>query len=65
MPQDLTCSPETAKAIDDEVSQIVKEAHAKAVKIITENQDKMNAAAAILLKKETITGKEFMDVIGK
>lgn len=60
---DLTCSPETAKAIDDEVSQIVKEAHAKAVKIITENQDKMNAAAAILLKKETITGKEFMEVI--
>ena len=30
---------------------------------ITENQDKMNAAAAILLKKETITGKEFMEVI--
>ena len=62
---DFTCSPETVKAVDDEVSQIVKDAHAKAVKIITENQDKMNAAAAILLKKETITGKEFMEVIGK
>ena len=62
---DMTCSPETAKAIDDEVSRIVREAHAKAVKIITENQDKMDAAAAILLKKETITGKEFMEVIGK
>lgn len=47
------------------MSQIVKEAHAKAVKIITENQDKMNAAATILLKKETITGKEFMEAIGK
>ena len=61
----LTCSADTAKAIDDEVERIVREAHEKAVKIITDNQDKMNAAAAILLKKETITGKEFMEVIQK
>lgn len=59
----ITCSAETEKVIDDEVTRIISEAHAKAVKLITDNQDKMNAAAAILLRKETITGKEFMDVI--
>lgn len=61
----LTCSGETAKAIDDEVCAIVKQAHAKAVSIITAHQNEMNAAADILLKKETITGDEFMKVISK
>ncbi len=61
----LTCSAETARDIDNEVREIISQAHAKAVKIITEHAKQMDAAAAILLKKETITGDEFMKVLEK
>ncbi len=60
----LTCSAESAREIDKTVARIISDAHAKAVKIITDHKAQMDAAAAILLKKETITGKEFMDVLG-
>ncbi len=61
----LICSDETAKAIDDEVSHVIKEAHDKAVKMIEEHKKQMDAAAAILLRKETITGDEFMKVLAE
>ncbi|MDY4410612.1 MAG: ATP-dependent zinc metalloprotease FtsH [Prevotella sp.] len=59
----LTCSEATARDIDKEVSEIIKQAHDKAVKIITDHAAEMDKAAAILLKKETITGAEFMQVL--
>ena len=59
----LTCSEATARDIDKEVSEIIKQAHDKAVKIITDHAAEMDKAAAILLKKETITGTEFMQVL--
>jgi cell division protease FtsH len=59
----LTCSAETARDIDTEVRDIIRQGHEKAVKIITEHAKQMDAAAAILLKKETITGAEFMQVL--
>jgi cell division protease FtsH len=58
----LTCSQETGREIDNEVREIIKEAYAKAEKLITEHIKEMHAAAEILLKKETITGEEFMKV---
>lgn len=59
----LTCSAETARDIDEEVRDTIAKAHEKAVKIITDHSKQMDAAAAILLKKETITGEEFMQVL--
>lgn len=59
----LTCSAETARDIDKEVARIIHEAHEKATRIITEHKAEMDAATAILLKKETITGEEFMKVL--
>ena len=59
----LTCSAETARDIDKEVARIIHEAHEKATQIITEHKAEMDAATAILLKKETITGEEFMKVL--
>ena len=59
----LTCSQETAKDIDTEVRDIIRQAHDKAVGIIKAHESEMNAAAEILLRKETITGDEFMGVI--
>lgn len=59
----LTCSTETAADIDQEVLRMIKEAHDKARKIISENMEIMHEAAAFLMEKETITGQEFMDII--
>ena len=59
----LTCSTDTAADIDQEVLRMIKEAHDKARKIISENMEIMHEAAAFLMEKETITGQEFMDII--
>jgi len=59
----LSCSPETAARIDDVVLSIVKNAHEKAKKIIHENEAKMHELSEYLIKKETITGEEFMKIL--
>lgn len=59
----LTCSPETASKIDDEVNNIVKLQHEKAIRILSENMDKLHKLARYLLEKETITGEEFMKIL--
>ena len=59
----LTCSPQTAAAIDQEVMATIREAHAKAIEILRENYDKLHELAAYLLEKETITGEEFMRIL--
>lgn len=59
----LTCSTDTAADIDQEVLRMIKEAHDKARKIISEIMEIMHEAAAFLMEKETITGQEFMDII--
>jgi len=59
----LECSPETAAKIDNEVLEIIKEAHEKAINILKENIEKLHELAAYLLEKETITGEEFMKVL--
>lgn len=59
----LACSPETAKAIDDEVIRIVKDQYQKALDILKDNAAKLNELSAYLLEKETITGEEFMEIL--
>jgi len=52
----LTCSPETARMIDEQVVKIVRTQHEKALNILKENEDKLHEIAKYLLDKETITG---------
>lgn len=59
----LTCSPETAARIDNEVHNIIRKAHIKAGKILSENSGKLHELAHFLLEKETITGEEFMSIL--
>ena len=61
----MTCSPETAAEIDKEVLKIIKDAHEKARKIISEHMDIMDEASSYLIEKETITGEEFMKIVRK
>lgn len=59
----LACSSDTAADIDCEVLSLIKNAHDKAKSIISENMKVMHEAASFLIEKETITGKEFMDIV--
>ena len=59
----LTCSEGTAEKVDEEVVQLVGEAHQKATQILSENRMKLHELAGYLLKKETITGDEFMAIL--
>ena len=61
----LACSPETAKAIDDEVIRTVREQYDKAMQILKEHAAKLNELSAYLLEKETITGEEFMEILNR
>ncbi len=59
----LQCSDATAAKIDAKVLAIIKEAHAKARTILSENRDKLDELASFLLEKETITGEQFMEIL--
>ena len=61
----LACSPETAKAVDDEVIRTVREQYDKAMQILKEHAAKLNELSAYLLEKETITGEEFMEILNR
>ncbi len=58
----LNCSDTTAAQIDQEVVEILKESYDKALGLLRENRDVMDKLAEFLIEKETITGKEFMEI---
>ena len=58
----MNCGDATAAEIDTEVMKMLKEAYAEAKRLLSENRDVMDKIAAFLIKKETITGKEFMKI---
>lgn len=61
----LLCSPETASKIDEEVLEIIKKSHEKAINILKDNMNKLHELSQYLLEKETITGEEFMRILSK
>ena len=61
----LACSEKTAGEIDEAVIALVKRQHQKAVEILKANEGALHRLAGYLLEKETITGEEFMDILGK
>ena len=61
----LNCSDVTAAGIDEEVMKILKDCYKEAKKLLKENRALMDKLAAHLIEKETITGKEFMEIFRK
>ena len=61
----LACSTDTQTKIDQQVVELVKREHDKAVDILTANREKLDRLAAFLYEKETITGEEFMHILGE
>lgn len=58
----LLCSDETATQIDVEVRNTISACYADAEKMLTENMEVLREAAEFLISKETITGKQFMEI---
>ncbi len=58
----LNCSDETAAEIDKEVMRVIKEAYDEAVRLLVEHRLALDRIADFLIEKETITGKEFMEI---
>ena len=58
----MNCGEDTAGEIDQEVMKMLKEAYEEAKRLLTENRDALDKIAAFLIEKETITGKEFMEI---
>ena len=61
----LACSADTQAEIDRQVVALIKKQHDKAIKILTDNRDKLDELAKFLYEKETITGEEFMEILNK
>ena len=61
----LACSAETQTKIDTLVVETVKQQHEKALNLLKENRNKLEALAKYLYQKETITGDEFMELLNK
>lgn len=61
----LNCSDQTAAKLDDEVNKMLKEYYAKAKELLSENMECLDSVAEYLIDKETITGKEFMDIVNR
>ncbi len=61
----MNCSEETRKEIDDLMVKIVKSAQDNARELIADNKDAMKELSEFLLEEETITGKQFMEILSK
>ena len=61
----LQCGEATAAEIDKEVMQMLKTAYEEAKRLLSENREALDKIADFLIEKETITGKEFMDIFHK
>lgn len=55
----------TGALIDEEVKEMLKVAYDKAKKIIEDHREVMDEIAEFLIERETITGKEFMEIYNK
>lgn len=58
-------SEETAKMIDSEISKIIENQYQRAVTILSENRDKLDALASKLLEKEVIFREDLEEIFGK
>ncbi len=58
----MNCGDATAAEVDNEIMRILKEAYDEAKRLLNENREVMDQIAEFLIEKETITGKEFMQI---
>ena len=58
----LNCGDDTATEIDHEVMQLLHYSYEEAKRLLSEHREALDKIAAYLIRRETITGKEFMKI---
>jgi len=58
-------SEHTAKTIDEEISKLIENQYQRAIRILTENKDKLEALADKLIEKEVIFKEDLEEIFGK
>ncbi len=58
----MNCSEETSFKVDEEVRKLMKQLYSETKELLSDNIEVLNKAAEFLIEKETITGKQFMDI---
>ena len=58
----LNCGDDTATEIDHEVMKLLHDSYEEAKRLLSENREALDKISEYLIKKETITGKEFMKI---
>lgn len=58
------CSSETQGKIDSLTVQIVREQYDKAYQALKDNERKLHEIAQVLYEQETLTGEQFMEILG-
>ena len=56
----LNCGDDTATEVDHEVMELLRVSYEEAKRLISSHREALDKIAAYLIRKETITGKEFM-----
>ena len=58
----LNCGDQTATEIDHEVMALLKRSYEEALRLLREHREALDRIAEYLIERETITGKEFMQI---
>lgn len=58
----MNCGDKTAAEVDEEVVDILKKCYDAAKEMLASHREVLDRIAAFLIEKETITGKEFMEI---
>ena len=58
-------SPEVSSQVDAEIRRLIEGAQECAMDVLTNHREELDKIAAILCKRETITGDEIYDLLGK
>ena len=61
----MNCGEETAAEIDKELRVMMKECYARAKELLADNQEVLKEIAEYLCEKESITGKEFLEIYNR
>lgn len=61
----LNCGDATAAEVDQEVMKMLKDAYREAKELLASERHALDEIADFLITKETITGKEFMEILAR
>ena len=60
----IDCSPQAARDIDNEIKKLLDAAYLDAKSILTQQRDKLEVVAQKLIKRETLDGATFRQLLG-